>query len=179
MRGIRRSVLLLCLGTMGTPTRDIAARGADEVAAQAPPPGYPSPREAFEARRNWFPEPPAACVYRKRRPGTRRVAWAEIDLAVDGGADLVTVRLEPMVELQMAGLGYLSPEWSHGTWKGELVVGGSRWTLPVEDPLALHHLHVQALCRATRGDEIGLGVLEQLVIGPHAPSGFTAFNDGA
>jgi hypothetical protein len=35
---------------MGIPTRDIAARGAGEVAAQAPP-GYPSPREAFEARR--------------------------------------------------------------------------------------------------------------------------------
>lgn len=50
MRRIRQGVILLCLGSMSIRTLDIAARGADEVAAQAPP-GYPSPREAFEARR--------------------------------------------------------------------------------------------------------------------------------
>ncbi|HEV3164934.1 MAG TPA: hypothetical protein VGZ22_12970, partial [Isosphaeraceae bacterium] len=50
MREIRRSVLLLCLGSMAIQTLDVAARGADEPAAQAPP-GYSSPREAFEARR--------------------------------------------------------------------------------------------------------------------------------
>ncbi len=51
MRGIRQSVLLLCLGSMGIQTLDIAARGADEVAAQAPR-GYSSPQEAFQARRD-------------------------------------------------------------------------------------------------------------------------------
>src|SRR5262245_48756448 len=50
MRGIRRIVLLLCLGSMAIHALVFAARGADEPAAQAPP-GYSSPREAFEARR--------------------------------------------------------------------------------------------------------------------------------
>ena len=50
MREIRRGVLLVCLGSMAIPTLDDAARGDDEAAAQAPP-GYASPREAFEARR--------------------------------------------------------------------------------------------------------------------------------
>ena len=130
------------------------------------PGGAPSPAASMDYRIEW-------------RPGTRRAAWAEIDLAVDGGADLVTVRLEPIVEFQMTGLGYINAEWNHGAWKGELAVGGSRWALPVEDPLAFHHLHIQALCRATMGDKVGVGVLEQLVFGPHSPSGFTQLNDGA
>ena len=112
-------------------------------------------------------------------PAPAAPAWAEIDLAVDGGADLVTVRLEPIVEFQMTGLGYINADWNHGAWKSELAVGGSRRTLPVEDPLAFHHLHIQALCRATMGDKVGIGVLEQLVFGPHSPSGFAQLNDGA
>jgi hypothetical protein len=55
MREIRRSILLLCLGSMSIPTLDIAARGADEPAAQVPP-GYSSPREAYEARRKALAE---------------------------------------------------------------------------------------------------------------------------
>ena len=123
--------------------------------------GAPSPAVSMDYRIEW-------------RPGTRRAAWAEIDLAVDGGADLVTVRLEPIIEFQMTGLGYINADWNHGAWKGELAVGGSRWALPVEDPLAFHHLHIQALCRATMGDKVGIGVLEQLVFGPHSPSRFSS-----
>jgi hypothetical protein len=33
--------------------------------------------------------------------------------------------------------------------------------------------------QATWGERTGLGVLEQLVFGPHAPSGFRSFLDGA
>ena len=51
------------------------------------------------------------------------------------------------------------------------------WPLPVDDPLAFHHLHVQALCRATLGDRVGVGVLEQLAFGAHEPSGWTGLND--
>lgn len=110
------------------------------------------------------------------RPGTRRAAWAEIDLA-GGSHEPLTVRLEPLLEFQMTGLGYINAEWNHGTWKGELDVGGSRWSLPVADPVAFHHLHVQALCRATMGDRVGIGVLEQLALGPHAPSRWSGLND--
>ena len=45
------------------------------------------------------------------------------------------------------------------------------------------NIHVQAMCDAilttSKGQEQGQGVLEQLVIGPHAPSGFTELMDFA
>jgi hypothetical protein len=112
------------------------------------------------------------------RPGTRRAATAEIDLAGADG-ELRTLRLEPLWEFQMLGLGYLHPEWGHGVWKGESAVAVERWHLPVPDPLALHHLHVQAVCRASFGGRTGTGVLEQLVIGPYEPGGLTGLADGA
>jgi hypothetical protein len=90
------------------------------------------------------------------------------------------VELEPLYEFQMLGLGYLHPEWSHGVWKGESAVGATRLALPVADPLAVQHLHVQAVCRARTSDgEEGIGILEQLVIGPHQPSGLAGLLDGA
>jgi hypothetical protein len=38
---------------------------------------------------------------------------------------------------------------------------------------------VQQVVRARCGDDDGIGVLEQYSLGPHAPSGFTDFSDGA
>jgi hypothetical protein len=77
----------------------------------------------------------------------------------------------------------MHPEWTHGGWKGELAVGGDRFPLPVADPTALHHIHVQTLSRVTctrpSGVHHGTGILETLVLGPHEPSGLTGVNDGA
>jgi hypothetical protein len=108
------------------------------------------------------------------RAGTRRAAAATIGLVAPGG-ETVSIDLEPILVFPMRGLGYLGGEWGHGTWKGEDVVDGQTWDLGSEDPLT--HLHVQQLVRARRGMETGLGVLEQLVIGPHEPSGFRALLD--
>ena len=52
------------------------------------------------------------------------------------------------------------------------------------DPRQPQHLHVQALCKvtyraATPATRTGRGVLEQLAIGPHAPSGFKQMLDFA
>jgi hypothetical protein len=107
------------------------------------------------------------------RRGTRRADRAEIDIGEQ------TVVLEPFVDFQMLGIGYLHPEWGHGMWKGEEAVGVEQWKLADLDPLVPSHLHVQALCRASMGDREGIGILEQLAIGPHAPSGFTSMFDGA
>jgi hypothetical protein len=112
------------------------------------------------------------------RSGTRRATSASISLTPHGGTP-VTVDLEPLVTFQMRGLGYLEPEWGHGMWKGELAVGGDVWTLADLDPLDPRHLHVQQVCRARMDGREGVGVLEQLVIGPHAPSGFRSLIDGA
>ena len=41
------------------------------------------------------------------------------------------------------------------------------------------NLHVQQVVRARDGERTGIGVLEQIVIGPYAPAGFTGLLDGA
>lgn len=110
--------------------------------------------------------------------GTRRAARAELTLAPHGGQPHA-ITLEPMLTFQMLGLGYVNPDWGHGRWHGEEAVGGAVWTLADLDPLDPSHLHVQQLCRAHMGGRTGIGVIEQLVIGPHAPSGFGDLFDGA
>jgi hypothetical protein len=109
---------------------------------------------------------------------TRRAAAADITLQPHGREPLV-VSLEPLLAFQMVGLGYMHPEWGHGTWQGEEALRHDAWTLAELDPLEPRHLHVQQLCRARLGAREGVGVLEQLVIGPHAPSGFRSIIDGA
>jgi hypothetical protein len=113
--------------------------------------------------------------------GTRWMSSFGVDLlGWDGGS--VRVELEPLYHFQMLGLGYGHPEWGHGVWKGELAVGSERWSLPVADPLAIDHLHVQTVCRATARigstTHDGVGVLETLAIGPHHPTGLSGILDG-
>ena len=45
--------------------------------------------------------------------------------------------------------------------------------------MALENLHIQQAMRARSGAREGIGVMEQLCIGPHAPSGFSQFLDAA
>ena len=107
-------------------------------------------------------------------PGTRRARAARL-----GFEGLDEIVLEPILTFQMLGIGYLSPEWGHGLWKGEQAVGVERWELDELDPLDPRHIHVQQLVRARMGEHAGIGVLEQLIIGPHEPSGFRQLLDGA
>jgi hypothetical protein len=91
---------------------------------------------------------------------------------------------EPQYEFYMLGLGYGHPKWGHGQHHGQLVVEREDFKLADIDPRAPHHLHVQAISKVTYKDskgfeEVGRGVLEQLVLGPHAPSGFTGIMDFA
>ena len=88
-----------------------------------------------------------------------------------------TVVYEPEYEFFMLGLGYGHPKWTHGMAHGELTVEREDLKLADVDVRQMHHLHVQAVCKVTLTDaagnrQVGRGVLEQLVIGPHAPSGF-------
>jgi hypothetical protein len=112
------------------------------------------------------------------RPETRRAESAEIVLVPFRGEERL-ITLEPMLTFQMLGLGYLHPEWGHGLWKGEEVIGCEQWKLTDLNPLDPRHIHVQELCRARMGQREGIGILEQLVIGPHQPSGFEGLFDGA
>jgi hypothetical protein len=124
-------------------------------------------------------EPMASVGHRVRwKPGTRRAAGAELTLSPLGG-EPHAITLEPLLTAQMLGLGYLHPEWGHGMWKGENAIAGESWTLADLEPLDPRHLHVQQVCHARMGKREGTGILEQLVLGPHAPSGFTSILDGA
>lgn len=111
-------------------------------------------------------------------PGTRRARRATLELIPWTGPSR-TVTLHAVHHFQMLGLGYGHPERGHGMWRGESDVAVERWDLPVADALSPVHLHVQSLCRAECDGAHGWGVLEQLVVGPHAPSGFTGLLDGA
>ncbi len=51
--------------------------------------------------------------------------------------------------------------------------------LPFAAVLDPRHLHVQQVCRARLGTRTGVGILEQVVLGPHAPSGFESILDPA
>jgi hypothetical protein len=115
------------------------------------------------------------------QPGTR---WAEsfsYDLLFWSG-EVATVTLEPLQNFQMRGIGYGHPQWGHGTWRGEMAVGGERIALPVDTPTSREHLHVQTLCKAdyidtTGRTATGTGILEQLCFGPHR-SGLSGIFDG-
>lgn len=111
------------------------------------------------------------------KSGTRYAASAVLRLTDDAGAPAGEVVFRPLYEFLMIGLGYGHPKWSHGVAHGELAVEREDIVLADAGAQVPFHLHVQALCEATFTDGAGRvregrGILEQLAIGPHAPSGF-------
>src|SRR5205085_12377871 len=92
------------------------------------------------------------------------------------------VTFTPVYNFFMLGLGYGHPKWAHGLNHGGLAVEREDIVLKDVDVHLRHHLHIQALCEVTCRDSgghehRGRGVLEQLVMGPHAPSGFKSTLD--
>lgn len=107
--------------------------------------------------------------------GTRRVK----QLCVKAGA--LSARLTPRAPVfYMTGLGYLNPTWGHGMHHGALEVGFDVLDLDEAEIRlkagAIEHIHIQALADVEVSGagslQKGVGVIEQLLIGPHAPSGF-------
>ena len=111
-------------------------------------------------------------------PGTRWAKAMTATVQTSDGGEIVAV-YEPTQRFQMSGLGYLHPEWNHGQWRGELDETRDEIVLADVNPLDPTMVHVQQLCKVSAAGEHGWGVLEQLVLGPHAPSGFTGVLDGA
>ena len=117
-------------------------------------------------------EYPEAQMTVRLDPGTR---WP------DGGTLVLPgdkIQLAAISRFQMRGLGYTSPAWGHGMHHGSLAVEREDIALAAIDPAALENLHVQMLCRVTDSNGgAGLGVFEQLAIGPYEPlqlSGITS-----
>lgn len=112
------------------------------------------------------------------RAGSR---WAETITTRLGmwNGDPVEIAYEPILQFQMVGIGYRHPVWGHGRWVGADESTRDEIVLAEVDPADHLMLHVQALARARWGDRVGVGVVEQLVVGPHAPTGLTGIVDGA
>jgi len=112
--------------------------------------------------------------------GTRRLARLDVDLG--SGCTLALVPSGPV--FAMSGLGYTHPIWGHGFDHGPHPVVAHDALTDEErswaNPLAMH---IQALVTAelTDGDSVhrGVGVLEQLFVGPHAPTGLSGLMDPA
>jgi hypothetical protein len=112
-------------------------------------------------------------------PGLRRSQGARLSFARHGGGERESITLEPQLTFRMSGVGYGHPTWGHGRWHDDLVVAGEALGVDEIDDTQFHHLHVQQVMKATWGDRVGLGVLEQIVVGPHRTRGLTGLNDGA
>ena len=110
-------------------------------------------------------------------PGTRLAKAAEIDLVnLDDGVR--RIKLEPKLKFMMKGLGYGHPEWKQGAWKGELATGHESFDPRQLDHQAPENIHTQQIVTATDGERQGVGVLEQIVVGPYEPAGFKGLFDG-
>ncbi len=112
------------------------------------------------------------------QPGTRQMESATITLNRKDGSSFPPISFERMYTFRMRGIGYMHPKFSHGSNHGQLEVGGESIELDEFVPTEPSSIHIQTLCKVRMGDKEGVGVLEQLAFGPHAPTGLTGFTDG-
>lgn len=116
------------------------------------------------------------------KSGTRHAKGAVIE-AVDAQGGKWRAELTPRFNFYMSGIGYMHPEWGHGLYKGENALGYDAYDLASVNEMDPRFWHVQAFVTARLYgpdvERVGAGVLEQLVIGPHAPSGFKELMDVA
>ena len=114
------------------------------------------------------------------KPGTRHARSAVLEGTTPDGP--VRLELEAGDSFFMQGIGYGHPTRAHGTFHGPHSIHVDMIDLVNADEAALPLNHIQAIsaARLTLPDgqvEEGRGVLEQLAIGPHAPSGFKELFD--
>lgn len=124
-------------------------------------------------------------VRQRFRRGTRHATSAAVELLCEGGRRIeIALAFQPL-QFYMMGLGYLHPEWGHGMYKGPLAVGYESLSLGTLNEGDFLFNHVEACCRARMTESgsgtvrEGIGVMEQLIVGPHAPSGFKELMDVA
>ena len=115
--------------------------------------------------------------------GTRRMSKAQLNVK-DGQGNPHTVDFEPIGTFLMKGIGYGHSKYRHGMSHGDQLVveredmdPNAPWNIP-------ENLHIQEIVRARHNgpgglSSDGIGVFEQLFMGPHAPSGFKSILDGA
>ncbi len=108
--------------------------------------------------------------------GSRLIKRAEIDTTYPDGRTETFV-LEPLLRYHMYGTGYNHPEWGHGFYKGKEAWTLESWNINEIDLNAPQFMHMQQVVRVTCGDKVGVGALEQYIVGPHDGYGLTGFLD--
>lgn len=145
-------------------------------------PAYAEPSLIPPGQDHGLREMRSAALEVRWKPGTRHPDGGTITMQDDDGATW-RVEMHALATLLTKGLGYHHPEWGHGMWRGELSLGHEQLRLDGLDPLRPDHVHVHQLVRAELrapdGERSGIGLLETMCFGPHAPSGFRGFLDGA
>lgn len=114
--------------------------------------------------------------------GSRRVK--QVDLQTANGTLSITPRSgEARRTFYMSGLGYMHPVWGHGMDHGPLETSYDVIDLDEVPAVDMLYLHIQALSDAVLTEEEtrheGVGIVEQLFVGPHASSGLTGIMDPA
>jgi hypothetical protein len=110
-------------------------------------------------------------------PGTRRPAAAALHLG-PGSTGPASFALETRAWLPLRGLGIAHPDWAPGCWHDELAVGTESVEVDDLDPTDVASVPARLLVAADDGTgRTGIGIVDHLVLGPHAPSGLTGFTD--
>jgi hypothetical protein len=114
------------------------------------------------------------------KPGSRTFERGTILLADEADREL-TITLEPLSLLQMAGAGYAygGDLWRHGQYHGELAVEGETWDLTDAALVARVSGQNETVCRATLDGETGYGIFEFILFGLYDPYNFASFTDVA
>jgi len=136
---------------------------------------------AWARSAQWVPLDPGAPVEmvdaRARlefQSGTRHAKNAEL-LFFDASGE-TSIKLTPRFKFFMRGVGYMHPERGHGTYHGTHSVTFETLDLSTLGEADMSSTHIQAIVDAEMtgplGTRKGGGILEQLIIGRHEPSGF-------
>lgn len=117
------------------------------------------------------------------KSGSRHAKAARLFFTHENGSE-TRIDLTPQWQFYMTGIGYGNPDWAHGLNKGELATGYDSFRTNEIKGYMPPHLHIQAFVTAEMhlpdgSTKQGAGILEQLIVGPHAPSGFQDILDPA
>jgi len=106
---------------------------------------------------------------------TRHAKSARLTIPMPN-APPIEIAFTPIAKFQMRGIGYVHPKWGHGRYHADLLVEREDIVLADAAPNSIENLHIQAISKLEltqegRPTQSGLGVFEQLIIGPYAPYG--------
>ena len=111
-------------------------------------------------------------------PGRREIKRAELWFEHPDEGE-VHIEVEKVFTFRMRGIGYWHPQWGHGNSStARLRPAANRSGSMTFDPTDFASIHLQNLVVAKMGDRRGVGVVEQIAIGPHRPTGLSGLFDG-